>query len=59
VSSSSDRTTRHVDQVPHAEAFVDFPQLRASGRKVTAQQPNLIGILHSGLPALGAIPQPL
>jgi hypothetical protein len=56
---SSERTTRHVYQVPHAEAFVDFPQLRAGRRKETAQQPNLFGILSSGLTALGATPQSL
>jgi hypothetical protein len=35
---SSDWTTRQVDQVPHADALGDFPQLRAAGREEAAQQ---------------------
>jgi hypothetical protein len=36
---SSNRTTPEVDQVTHTEASGDFPQLRATGREETAQQP--------------------
>ena len=37
--ASSNRTTGQVDQVPHTEAFADFPRLRAAGCKETAEQP--------------------
>ena len=49
---SSSRTTRQVDQVPHTEAFANFPQLRAAGRKKTAQQPIPAEPLQPLLPAL-------
>jgi hypothetical protein len=30
---SSDRATRQIDQVPHADPVGDFPQFRAAGRR--------------------------
>ncbi len=56
---SSNWTTGQVHQVPHTEAFTDFPQLRAGGRKETAQQPISAELLQPVLPALGAKIQPL
>jgi hypothetical protein len=36
---SSNETAPEVDQVMHTEALGDFPQLRATGREETSQQP--------------------
>ena len=52
---SSDRTTRQVDQVPHADAFGDFPQFRAAGREEAAHQTIAAELFHPVLPALGAL----
>jgi hypothetical protein len=56
---SSDRTTRQVDQVPHADAFGDFPQFRAAGREEAAHQTIAAELFHPVLPALSATPEPL
>jgi hypothetical protein len=56
---SSRWATRQVDQVPHADAFGDFPQLRAAGREEVAQQTIAAELFHPVLPALSATPQTL
>ena len=56
---SSDRTTRQVDQVPHADPVGDFPQFRAAGREEAAHQTITAELFHPVLPALGARTQPL
>src|ERR1700678_4826642 len=56
---SSNRTTPQVDQATHTEASGDFPQLRATGREETAQQPIPAKLLDLNLPALGITAQPL
>jgi hypothetical protein len=56
---SSDRTTRQVDQVPHADPVGDFPQFRAAGREDAAHQTIAAELFHPVLPALGAKTQPL
>ena len=56
---SSNRTTPQIDQATHTEASGDFPQLRATGREETAQQPIPAQLLDLNLPALGATAQPL
>jgi hypothetical protein len=56
---SSRWETRQVDHVSHTQAFGHFPQLRASGRKDTAQQRTPAEPFHSDLPALSATPEPL
>jgi hypothetical protein len=56
---SSNRTTPEVDQATHTEASGDFPQLLATGREETAQQPIPAKLLDLNLPALGATAQPL
>src|SRR5271156_4274419 len=56
---SSDRTTRQVDHVPHADPVGDFPQLRAAGREEAAHQAIAAELFHPVLPALGAKTQPL
>jgi hypothetical protein len=56
---SSDRTTRQVDYVPHADPVGDFPQSRAAGREETAHQTIAAELVHPVLPALGAQTQPL
>ena len=43
---SSDRTTRQVDQVPHADPVGDFPQFRAAGREEAAHQTIAAELLH-------------
>ena len=58
-SVTSNRTADRVDQVPHIEAFADFPRLRAVGCKETAQQPISAQLLQPALPALGAPSQTL
>jgi hypothetical protein len=45
---------RQIDQIPHTEAFADFPRLRTSGRIKTAQQLFPAEPLYPGLPALAA-----
>ena len=55
----SDRTTRQVDQVPHADPVGDFAQFRAAGREEAAQQTIAAELFHPVLPALGAQTQPL
>jgi hypothetical protein len=56
---SSNGTAPEVDQVVHTEASGDFPQLRATGREETAQQPIPAKLLDLKLPALGATAQAL
>jgi hypothetical protein len=56
---SSNWTAPEVDQVTHTEAFGDFPQLRATGREESAQQPIPAKRLDLKLPALGITAQPL
>ena len=56
---SSDRTTRQVDQVPHADPVGDFPQFRAAGREEAAHQTIAAELFHPVLPALRAKTQPL
>ena len=56
---SSDRTTRQVDQVPHADPVGDFLQFRAAGREEAAHQTIAAELFHPVLPALGAKTQPL
>jgi hypothetical protein len=56
---SSDRTTRQVDQVPHADPVGDFPQFRAAGREEAAHQTIAAELFHPVPPALGAQTQPL
>ncbi len=56
---SSDRTTRQVDQVPHADPVGDFPQFRAAGREEAAHQTIAAELFHPVLPPLGAKTQPL
>ena len=56
---SSRWEARQVDHVSHTQPFGHFPQLRASGRKDTAQQRTPAEPFHSDLPALSAIPEPL
>jgi hypothetical protein len=56
---SSGGPTRQVDQVSDTEAFAYFAQLRAGGRKETAQQPIAVEPLHSVVPVLSATSQPL
>jgi hypothetical protein len=56
---SSDRTTRQVDQVPHADPVGDFPQFRAGSREEAAHQTITAELLHPVLRALGAQTQPL
>jgi hypothetical protein len=56
---SSNWTAPEVDQVVHTEASGDFPQLRATGREETAQQPIPAKLLDLNLPALGVTAQPL
>jgi hypothetical protein len=56
---SSDRTTRQVDQVPHADPVGDFLQFRAAGREEAAHQTIAAELCHPVLPALGAQTQPL
>jgi hypothetical protein len=45
---SSRWETRQVDHVSHTQAFGHFPQLRARGRKDTAQQRTPVEPFHSG-----------
>ncbi len=52
---SSDRTTRQVDQLPHAEAVGDFPQFRAAGREEAAHQTIAAELFHPMLPARWAL----
>jgi hypothetical protein len=56
---SSGGATRQVDQMSDAEAFAYFAQLRAGGRKETAQQPIAVEPLHSVAPVLSVTSQPL
>ena len=56
---SSDRTTRQVDHVPHADPVGDLPQFRAAGREEAARQTIAAELFHPVLPALGAQTQPL
>jgi hypothetical protein len=56
---SSNRTTCQIDQMPHTEAFADFPRLRTSGRIETAQQPITAEPLYPAQPATAATNQPL
>ena len=52
----SDRTTRQVDQVPHADPVGDFPQFRAAGREEAAQHTIAAELFHPVLPAEGVKP---
>jgi hypothetical protein len=45
--------------VSDTQAFSYFAQLRAGGRKETAQQPIAVEPLHSIVPVLGDTSQPL
>jgi hypothetical protein len=45
--------------VSNTEAIAYFAQLRAGGRKKTAQQPIAVEPLHSVVPVLSATSQPL
>jgi hypothetical protein len=56
---SSNATTRQIDQIPHTEAFANFAQLRAHGRKKVPQQLFPAEPLYPGLSALAATIQPL
>ena len=56
---SSDRTTRQVDQVPHADPVGDFPQFRAAGRDEAAHQTIAAELFHPVLLALGTKTQAL
>jgi hypothetical protein len=59
MDASSSRTTRQVDQVPHADPVGDFPQFRAAGREEAAHQTIAAELFHPVLPALGAKTQPV
>jgi hypothetical protein len=59
LDASSGRTTRQVDHVPDVQALADFAQLRARGRKESAEQPVPLEILYPSLPALSTTAQPL
>jgi hypothetical protein len=56
---SSDRTTRQVDQVPHADPVGDFPQFLAAGREEAAHYTIAAELFRPVLPAPGAQTQPL
>jgi hypothetical protein len=57
--ASSRRTTRQVDHVSHSEPLAHVPQFRSRGRKVAAQQPAAVELLHAPISGLSAATHPL